>query len=229
MGLTNFLNYEFKNDELLIEALTHSSYKNDVGLSDIIDNQKLEFIGDSVLDLIASSFLFSHQEFSKSEGEMTVERSILVKESSLVEYANIISLDKYLILSEAGRNSGIHKLDSSLADAFEALVGAIFLDSDFNTVNRVILDKFKNNFIAKLDKGDSNYKGILNELVNKINGMTISYELLSAEGPDHEKLFKSRVLLNDTEIGKGEGSSILASEQSAADVAIRYIKENFDV
>ncbi len=223
------LDYEFKDNELLLEALTHSSFKNDTRANIIIDNQKLEFMGDSVLNLIASSFLLSFNEYSKSEGELTVRRSQLVKQSSLVLYANIISLAEFLIISESASKKDLHKLDSSLADAFEALVGAIYLDSNYNTVEYIIKNKFYDNFIYLLEEGDSNYKGRVNELINKIEGYEIEYSLLSADGPDHEKIFTTELKLNGKCIGKGVGNSILQSEQKAAKQGEIYLKEKFDV
>lgn len=226
--IKNSLNYEFKNNKLLLEALTHSSFKNDVEAGILIDNQKLEFIGDSVLDLIASSFLLSVSEHSATEGEMTVMRSQLVKNSSLVIYANKIALEELIVVSESGKEAGINKLDSSLSDAFEALIGAMYLDSDFGMVEKVIIDKFETDFFIALNDDNTNYKGVLNELINSMENFAIAYELVEAVGPDHEKEFTSQVKLNEDVIGTGKGFSISESEQNAAKKAVEYIKEKFD-
>lgn len=223
------MDYEFKDISLLRLALTHSSLKNSPKGNVKSDNEKLEFIGDAVLDLIVSNFLLSYPDFSMTEGSLTINRSKLVKEEALFNYSKKLNLDKFLLVSPAGRKMNIHTHSSVLADAFEALIGAIFIDSNYDTTNEAILTGFKNDFIKILEYKETNYKGKLNELVSKNKMEFPEYKVTNITGPDHNRFYEVAVILENKEEFKGCGKSIKDSEQEAASKAIKYLKDNKDV
>ncbi len=209
----------FKNNDLIETALTHSSFVNEHRHKDLEDNERLEFLGDAVLELSMSEFLyktFSHY----SEGEMTKIRAQHVCEAALVEYAQSIQLGDYLRLGKGEEISGGRKRPALLADAFEALLGAIYLDIGYEAVYRFLSDVVfpfirNGNFINVID-----YKSRLQELVQTDN-RSIRYEIVSEMGPAHNKTFKSEVYIeNDIKLGSGEGHSKKEAEQNAAKVAL---------
>lgn len=220
------MDYEFKDISLLKLSLTHSSLKNSPKGAVKSDNEKLEFIGDAVLDLIVSNFLLSYPEFSMTEGSLTINRSKLVKEEALYQYSKKINLDKFLLVSPAGRKMNIHTHSSVLADAFEALIGAIFIDSDYDTVNDALLTGFKDDFIKILEHKGTNYKGKLNEIVSKNKMEFPEYKVVNVTGPDHNRFYEVQVILENGKTFEGCGNSIKDSEQGAASKAIKYLKGN---
>ena len=222
--IKNVLGYEFKDPNLCVEALTHSSLKNESTYEDILDNEKLEFIGDAVLDLIVSNFLLSQNEYSKTEGELTVNRAKVVNEDSLYKFAKHISLDYYLRVSNSAKKMLIHQNSGVLADAFEALVGALFLDSDFQTVNRIILNIFENKFLLILGDNNLNYKGLLNEYVTKNKLSHPNYEIIEISGPDHDRIYTSRLSIEGKILSLGRGNSIKKAEQESAKYAFERLE-----
>lgn len=223
------MNYEFKDLELLKVALTHSSLKNKPEEGFDCDNEKLEFIGDAVLDLIVSNFLLSCPEFSESEGTMTVNRSKLVKENTLYKYALKLNLDEHLLVSPSGKKMNINKHESVLADAFEALIGAIFLDSTYSKVSKAVMYGFEKDFIKILGYKETNYKGKLNEIVTKKKIDFPEYEVVEVKGPDHNRFFKVQLSFSNNKKFYGYGNSIKNAEQHSAKNAIEYLEGNNDV
>lgn len=222
--IKNVMNYEFKDPNLCVEALTHSSLKNELIYADILDNEKLEFIGDAVLDLIVSNFLLAQNEYSKTEGELTINRAKLVNEESLYKFAMHISLDYYLRVSNSAKKMLIHQNSGVLADAFEALVGALFLDSNFETADRIILNTFKEKFILILCDDNLNYKGLLNEYVTKNNLSLPNYEIIDVTGPDHDRTYTSRLSIEGEYLSIGKGHSIKKAEQESAKYAFKKLE-----
>jgi len=209
----------FSDYRLLETALTHSSYVNEHKAEDYDDNERLEFLGDAVLELAMSEFLFKN--FSQfTEGEMTKMRAQHVCEPALVTYATNINLGDYLVLGKGEEISGGRNRPALLADAFEALLGAIYLDLGYQTLyqflDEVIFPLLKDgNYINVID-----YKSKLQELVQTDNNRSIRYEIVSELGPAHHKTFKSEVFMDEIKMGVGEGHSKKEAEQKAAKVAL---------
>lgn len=214
------LNYEFQNHSLLTEAITHSSYANEQHCA---CNERLEFLGDSVLSLIISNELFLRMP-EVQEGELSKLRASLVCEQSLAELAERLHLGEALLLGHGEELSGGRKRASILSDAFEALLAAIYLDSDFFNAKTWLLalmeDKIED---AVAGKSYHDYKTIFQERVQKKGGR-IEYQLLRESGPDHQKDFFVALLVNGKEISKGKGGSKKEAEQHAAKQALERWK-----
>ncbi len=214
------LNYEFQNHSLLTEAITHSSYANEQHCA---CNERLEFLGDSVLSLIISNELFLRMP-EVQEGELSKLRASLVCEQSLAELAERLHLGEALLLGHGEELSGGRKRASILSDAFEALLAAIYLDSDFFNAKTWLLalmeDKIDD---AVAGKSYHDYKTIFQERVQKKGGR-IEYQLLWESGPDHQKDFFVALLVNGKEISKGKGGSKKEAEQHAAKQALERWK-----
>lgn len=222
------LKYEFKDLSLLLQSLTHSSLKNELNFKSYEDNEKLEFIGDAVLDLIVSNFLLSFLEYSDSEGSLTINRAKLVNEKALSIYAKSIKLNKLILVSNSGRKMAINDNASVLADSFEALIGAIYLDSDYDTIEEVIINKFKNDFMEILTKSGINYKGLLNEFSLRKKLSFPKYKIVDIKGPDHDRSFKVMLSLDGKVLSQGCGSSIKEAEQEAAKSAIEILGDIYE-
>lgn len=224
INIKNKLGYEFKNDLLLLHAITHSSLKNDCLPLIDYDNEKLEFIGDSVLDLIVSNFLLFEKDYSLDEGCLTKNRAKLVKEQSLASLARKISLNEFLLFSKAARKINIEDKDSILADAFEALVGGIFLDSSYDTVEKIIIKNFKDDFLQVLKYKTNDYKSLLNEFIGKNQLEMPQYQLVESYGPDHSRFFISSIKISEEVLAKGKGTTIKDSQQEAARLALEILE-----
>lgn len=215
-------NLKFKNYALLETALTHSSYVNEHRLENSENNERLEFLGDAVLELAMSEFLYKNYD-KLSEGEMTKLRAQHVCEPALVTYANKIGLGKYLRLGKGEELSGGRSRPALLADAFEALLGAIYLDlgyeAVYNFLNIVVFPLLKEGkFVNVID-----YKSKLQELVQTDNTRSIRYEIISETGPAHNKTFISEVYMDDIKMGVGNGHTKKEAEQNAAKVALEKL------
>ena len=221
--LEDVIGYHFQNHRLLELALTHSSYANENREKKLTSNERLEFLGDSVLGFITASHLYqTHPDVA--EGELTKMRSALVCESSLCECARTIGLGEYLRLGHGEESGGGRKRDSILADAFEALIGALYLDAGEKQA-REFVHRFVIDAAQRVVKPDAvtDYKTTLQEIVQKNPGETLSYRLLDTKGPDHEKSFSVEVLLNSNVVGKGHGHSKKEAEQMAAKEALELM------
>ena len=206
------INYTFKDKELLSVALTHSSFANEREGEKY--NERLEFLGDSVLGIITAEYLFkNHKDFP--EGALSKTRAALVCESSLYEFAKEIGLGSYLRLGKGEIRTGGYNRPSILADAFEALIAAIYLDGGMKKAEAFVLP-----FIKKAQPGaikiNKDYKTQLQEIIQKNPGEILEYVLVDESGPDHDKRFTVEVHLNSNVIGKGVGKSKKQAEQNAA-------------
>lgn len=217
------IGYNFKNEKLLELALTHSSYTNEHGLGHAQCNERIEFLGDAVLELASSDYLFRERE-EFTEGHMTRLRASLVCETSLAQVAREIELGKHIKLGKGEDLGGGRKRDSILSDALESLIGAIYLDSGFTSakefVYRFIMQDIENRHLFF----DS--KTILQEMVQAGTNDEIRYELVSSQGPDHDRTFVSSVFIGGKKYGTGAGRSKKLSEQQAAYEAIKEIKKS---
>lgn len=220
--LQNKIGYQFKNPALLNEALTHSSYANEHKSQHIKYNERLEFLGDSVLSIVVSDYIYKNCP-ELPEGELTKLRASLVCEKSLYEFAKKIDLGKYLILGKGERNNGGADRPSILSDAFEALIAAIYIDGGIAPASKHIL-----NFVIPAIKNSkkkkiNDYKTTLQEIIQKNPGEKLEYVLVKESGPDHNKHFVVEVHLNSNVIGKGGGRSKKEAEQQAAREALELM------
>lgn len=215
------IGYNFKNKDYLITALTHSSYANE-SKGKVKSNERLEFLGDAVLSIIVSDYIFKNCP-SLPEGELTKMRASLVCERSLQEFSKQMDLGKHLRLSHGEKRSNGNQRPSILADTFEALLGAIYLDGGMEKarefVFRFILPAINN----PKPKFFKDYKTELQEIVQKNPDEILKYNLVDATGPDHNKHFVVEVCLNSNVIGKGGGRSKKEAEQQAARVALELM------
>jgi ribonuclease III len=213
------LKYKFRNPLLLAEALTHPSLGHETQRHHF-DNQRLEFLGDAVLQLIFTEWLFDH--FPKfSEGQLTKMRSRLVSRDGLKMHAERLDLGQHLMMGRGEEASGGRERISALADAYEALIGAIYLDSDYVTVRRIVLTEAREDLEAlDVDPPDANPKGRLQEILQAISPVSPSYPIIAAEGPEHQKRFLARVTWNGLELGEGRGRSKKDAETAAAKDAL---------
>lgn len=220
-GLQKRIGYTFKNTELLERAMTHSSYANENRADGVLDNERLEFLGDSVLGMNTALHLFKKYP-DEPEGELTKMRSSLVCTGSLAERAKAINLGDMLRLGHGEESGGGRSRASILADAFEALIGAIYLDSGEESAR-----KFIKKFVFEAEKGGewsvTDYKTTLQEIVQKNRGEKLSYKMLESNGPDHERSFTVQVLINSNPIGEGYGHSKKEAEQMAAREALKLM------
>lgn len=217
--LQNNLGYHFKNPALLARALTHSSYANERHV-DTGDNERLEFLGDSVLGFITAEYLFAnHRDFP--EGELTKLRAYAVCEKSLFSYAEEIGLGNYLKLGKGEERTGGRTRPSVLSDAFEAVIAAIYLDGGMDEAKKFVLRFVVPYVEAKPTFKD--YKTMLQEVVQKNQGETLEYVIVSETGPDHDKCFTVEVHLNSNIIGRGVGGSKKKAEQNAAKEALELM------
>ena len=214
------IGYKYKNIRYLENALTHSSYANEIKHGHH-SNERLEFLGDSVLSIVVSDFLYKN--LNVAEGELTKMRASLVCEKSLHVFAKQIDLGKFLLLGKGEENTGGRERPSILADAFEAVIAAIYLDGGMEPVSKHIL-RFMPKDIRHAKKPVFNdFKTVLQEVVQKNPEEKVEYVLIGEEGPDHNKRFVVEVCLNDQVIGKGSGKSKKEAEQLAAKEALELM------
>lgn len=213
------IEYEFENKALLSKALTHSSYANENHSAEG-DNERLEFLGDSVLGFVTAEYLFSNHE-NFPEGELTKLRSYAVCEKSLFEFAKQIDLGSQIKLSNGEDRTGGRNRASVLSDAFEALIAAIYLDGGIDEAKKFILRFVAPYVEAKPSFKD--YKTTLQEVVQRNQGEELKYILISQKGPDHDKSFTVEVHLNSNVIGTGEAGSKKKAEQAAAKQALELM------
>lgn len=219
------INYRFKNEGYLKEALTHRSFSNENDKTKKFDNEKLEFLGDAVLNLITTEYIYNLEK-DKNEGELAKLKSQIISEPVFSAIANDLKLGDYLYLSNGEILSGGRERKSILGDAFEALMGAIFKDSDYYATKDIAL-KFLLEKINNLEEieGTGDYKTILQEVFQSKYRKMPEYELLSTKGPDHNKEFKIAVKLDNKIYGVGIGKSKKEAEKNAAREALEKIEE----
>ena len=217
------INYSFRNRLLLRQALTHSSRANEQRINKCEDYERLEFLGDAVLELISSDYIFiEHPEMS--EGRMTKYRSSIVCEPALAFCARQIGLEEYILLGKGEEATGGRNRDSIISDVMEAVIGAIYLDSGIDEA-KAFIHRF---ILSDLEHKQLFYdaKTILQEEVQKENGGTLRYELVREDGPEHAKIFVVDALINGIKVSSGTGHSKKAAEQQAAyDALLRKHKD----
>lgn len=220
-SLEKKLQYTFKNREFLSEALNHSSYANEHRNAGVSSNERLEFLGDSVLGFVTAEFLF--KTYGKlPEGDLTRMRAALVCEQSLFEVAKLLGLGQYLRLGKGEEAGGGRERQSILADAVEAVFAAVYLDGGMENVRTLIYRVLLSKAPAAEERRD--YKTTLQEVVQRKSGQVLTYHMVDESGPDHNKTFVFSVHLNGQPIGQGSGHSKKEAEQSAAKNALEKLK-----
>ena len=219
------LSYSFKDSPLLTQALTHTSYTNENPAGLYPDNERLEFLGDAVLDLIITRLLID--KFPEAaEGELSRLRSALVNEQMLSSMAGNFDIGKYLLLGKGEDITGGRSKDSILSAAYEAIIGAIYLDSDFTSAFQVVESHFSSLISAVEDESfHRDYKTELQEISQALFSSPPDYILTGEAGPDHDKSFEVGILMNGNILGKGRGKSKKAAEQQAAREALILLKK----
>ena len=217
--LEQTLGYKFKNQKLLIEALTHKSNKQPY------DNERLEFLGDAVLDLIVGEYLF--KKFNKSaEGNLSKIRASLVNEDGFEKLARYIDLGDYIFLSNAEENNGGREKSSLLSNAFEAVMGAIYLEAGLEKVEKIAIDLIeKNHKDISLDSLFRDFKTTLQELTQARFGITPEYKVVASRGPDHKKEFEVAVIIESKEYARAIGKSKKIAQQESAMIAIEKLQK----
>lgn len=219
--LQKILNYSFKDEKLLIEALTHKSVKA------YYNNERLEFLGDAVLDLIVGEYLYKKNNGQNNEGNLSKLRAALVNEESFANIAKLINLGEFLYLSVSEENNGGRNKPSLISNALEAVMGAIYLENGLKEVEKIFINlleqKYKNFDLQSLVK---DYKTTLQELTQAYFGQIPEYKLISSTGPDHKKEFEMAVFLNGKELAKSRGNNKKEAEQKAAKIAIEVLNKN---
>ncbi|WP_064613438.1 ribonuclease III [Streptobacillus moniliformis] len=223
--LMSKINYTFKNKKLLLEALTHSSYVNEHNFPNIKDNERLEFLGDSVMDLITTEYIYKNN-LKSNEGELSKIKSQIISETVFSTISRDLNLGNYIFLSNGENMSGGRERNSVLGDVFEAMVGAIYLDSDYATTRDFVL-KLLESKINNLDKIEwvSDYKSALQEITQLKYKVTPIYTVLSEIGPDHDKTFEIEVRVEERLYGKGVAKSKKMAEKIAAKQAIEKLNK----
>ena len=212
------IGYRFKNITLLQNALTHSSYANERWHNSLLSNERLEFLGDSILGMVVAEYLYK-QFPDRPEGELTKMRADMVCETSLAAIAEKIGLGQHLLLGHGEDRLGGRSRASILADAVESVIAACFLDGGMAAAKSFI-EKFVLTNVPVKRMHNADYKTALQELVQQKKNQTLTYVLTGESGPDHDKVFCVEVLLNEVPIGSGTGSSKKRAEQAAAQSAL---------
>lgn len=215
----------FHDIQLLHQALTHTSYANEVKKAHIHHNERLEFLGDAVLELVISTYLYT--TFPKlPEGELTKARAAAVCEPTLARRARELNLGSYLLFGKGELATGGRERASILADAFEAVIGSIYLDSGMDVAQRFILTQLHDDLTA-IGNGNAiqDYKTLLQEVIQKNSDGKVVYQIIAESGPDHNKVFHAAVLVNDQEMGRGIGKSKKEAEQHAAREALAKLNK----
>ena len=217
----------FNNLDLLHQALTHTSYVNEKKKCSYDDNERLEFLGDAVLDVIVSEYLF-RQFPQMPEGELTKARANIVCEQTLAQQAMQLGLGDHLMLGRGEQSSGGRERISILADAFEAVIGAVFIDAGFLGVSNFVHQQFEREF-EQVVAGQYNhdFKTLLQETVQRSSEGKIHYQVINAQGPDHDKLFDVVVVVSGFQMGHGTGKSKKEAEQNAAKQALGNLPREF--
>lgn len=221
--LEGVIGYSFKDKSLIKRALTHSSYANEQKINKLGDYERLEFLGDAVLELVSSDF-FYHEYPDMPEGRLTKLRSSHVCEPALAFCAREFGLEEYILLGKGEELTGGRERDSIISDVCEAIIGALYLDGGMSIAHRFIHTFVLNDLDNKTLFYDS--KSILQETVQANNHTSLEYKLISEDGPDHDKRFTVEVFVGGKSFGTGVGKTKKGAEQKAAYEAIKLIKES---
>jgi ribonuclease-3 len=215
----NVLGFEFKNLDLLVTALTHRSYVNEHKKSVTEHNERLEFLGDAVLELAVTDYLFNH--FSEPEGILTSWRSSLVRTESIGEAGDKLGYESLLRMSRGEKNGSTRARQQILANAFEAVIGAIYLERGYKDADKFVAKHILSKLDSILESGSwRDPKSHLQEVSQRVDGQTPVYKVLEEVGPDHDKIFTLGVYVGDKLMGKGGGSSKQNAQQEAAKAAL---------
>lgn len=218
--LEKSIKYKFKNKELLKKALTHTSYANE---NRVESNEKLEFLGDSILEFISSKYIYNNYSFLK-EGEMTKVRADVVCEKSLYKIALRHNFSDFLFLGRSQLMSGETKRPAILADSVEAVIAAIYFDSDLGQAENFIVENLKNEIeVASKNVGMKDYKTVLQEKLQIHGEVNIKYSIIKEKGPDHDKVFVAQVSCNGKKLAIGEGKNKKTAEMNAACKALENL------
>ena len=219
--LEKSIRYTFSNKELLNKALTHTSYAYEHGVE---SNEKLEFLGDSILEFVSSIYLFENYSNLK-EGEMTKVRATVVCETSLYKVAKMHNFSDFLHLGKSERQSGGEDRPAILADSVEAVIAAIYLDGGIEEASKFIIENLKDEIeIASKNQGQKDYKTVLQEKLQEHGEVEIKYTILREIGPDHDKTFEAQVECNHKKLATGTGKSKKLAEMEAARKALENLK-----
>lgn len=220
--LVEKIGYQYKDKTLLEQALTHSSFANEQKINKSMNYERLEFLGDAVLELVSSEFLFRTNP-DMPEGQLTRTRASMVCEPALAYCARDLELNKYIRLGKGEEMTGGRYRDSIISDVMEAVIGSLYLDGGFGVahdfIHRFILSDLENKILFY------DAKTVLQEIVQKTPGNVLTYELISEEGPDHNKLFRVEASINGKALTQGCGRTKKAAEQQAAYDAILYLRK----
>lgn len=219
----NIIGVNFDNIDLLDNALTHTSYANQHNLTYNQHNERLEFLGDAVLSIVVSEYLYKKYK-NKPEGKLTKIRAGVVCESSLAEVARKIGINQYLRIGKGEELSGGREKDSLIADACEAIIAAIYLDKGIEAAREFVIKNLSNKIeITGKGKSYNDYKTRLQEYIQKGNVAVIKYKVVSESGPDHNKMFETEVYINEKCYGRGKGKSKKEAEQISAKTALNTL------
>ena len=219
-GLEKKLGYAFKDKKILITALSHKSFVNECRIKPMESYERLEFLGDSILEYIVSEFLYKNYQ-DLTEGELTKLRASLVCEFTLSKIARDIGYGNYIRLSKGEKSTGGSNRDSILCDVFESVLGAIYIDGGMESSKQYVFKFLLDDIKHKQLYYDCKTK--LQELTQKDGNSTLRYELVSADGPEHDKLYKVRVMIDEKEISQGTGHNKKSAEQEAAFNALKLL------
>jgi ribonuclease-3 len=220
-SLEKLIGYSFKNRDLLKEALTHKSYSTERG--QILHNERFEFLGDSVLGLIVSYYLFTEHP-AQNEGYLSKVKSVLVSRTNLASWANNLNLGEHIFLGAGEHQTGGTKRGSILSNSFEALIGAIYLDGGLEAASVFVKRWLHGQAMGGMEERD--YKSALQEIIQKRHKRPPEYEIMTAEGPEHDKVFTVRVLIGKKALGIGSGKNKKEAQQAAAHNAIIYLENH---
>lgn len=213
------LGYKFKDDHIVQVSLTHRSVQG------MFNNERLEFLGDAVMDLVVGEYLFRKFKSTK-EGNLSKLRAALVNEESFAKIARAILVDKFIFLSNSEDNNNGRKKDSILSDAFEALIGAVYLESGFENVQKIAINLLEKTYPKiNLQEIVKDYKTMLQEITQAKMGEIPTYKLIYQKGPDHAKEFKIGVFIGEKEYGCGVGKSKKQAQQIAAQNTLKMIEK----
>jgi ribonuclease-3 len=221
--LERALGFRFRNAETLIAALVHRSFHGGVDPGPEKSNERMEFLGDSVLSLVVNDYLY-HRYPRKSEGDLTKMKSVIVSKQILAHLAKRIDLGTYVIVSENAYRAGVSEMDSVLSDTLEAVFGAVFIDGGFDAARRAIMRVLPTNLDDIVYQEDTiNYKSLLQEYIQALHKIPPRYRVHSTTGPDHDKNFAVEVVVRGNVLGRGAGRTKKHAEQEAAREAYRRL------
>ncbi len=221
MTIEESIGYNFKDKSLIDEALTHTSYANENNLE---SNEKLEFLGDSILEFISSKYLYNKFP-NLHEGELTKVRATVVCEDSLYEVAKKHEISKYIKVGRSERGNGGNNRPAILADSIEAIIAAIYFDGGLDKAEKFIIDNLEEAMnVASRNVGIKDHKTVLQEKLQKNGEIDIQYRIIDEKGPDHDKIFTAEVIVNGKVLATGIGKSKKHAEMQAAERALINLK-----